>query len=97
MTVQQLAIVVAAAIPLLAVSALAAAADRRLSRKKEEGEGLAFFILSSEDDGGAGCSPCENCEKSIKPWRQLVKRRRRKKEGDFHVLPQQLLKDGCSE
>ena len=96
MTVQQLAIVVAAAIPLLAVSALAAA-DRRLSRKKEEGEGLAFFILSSEDDGGAGCSPCENCEKSIKPWRQLVKRRRRKKEGDFHVLPQQLLKDGCSE
>ena len=95
MTVQQLAIVVAAAIPLLAVSALAAA-DRRLSRKKEEGEGLAFFILSSEDDGGAGCSPCENCEKSIKPWRQLVKRRR-KKEGDFHVLPQQLLKDGCSE
>ena len=38
MTVQQLAIVVAAAIPLLAVSALAA--DRRLSRKKKKVKGL---------------------------------------------------------
>ena len=97
MTVQQLAIVVAAAIPLLAVSALAAAADRRLSRKKKKVKGLlSSSSRRTQDDGGAGCSPCENCEKSIKPWRQLVKRRR-KKEGDFHVLPQQLLKDGCSE